>query len=238
MRDASKDGEFDLQDEHWADLRGILSEITHERVERGVLPGEMAALILALKTPLFERLTEKLESDPERLIEEVLLLSKAIDAFAIYSNEVFIAEREQVIERQRDEMMELSTPVVELWDKVLTLPLIGTLDSLRAQEVMESLLQAIVERQAEVVIVDITGVKTVDTQVAQHLLRTAAAVRLMGARCIISGISPKIAQTMVELGVDVGEVRTRSSLRSALMDALTSVGVAIRPINDDKRNAK
>lgn len=143
VRDASKDGEFDLQDEHWADLRGILSEITHERVERGVLPGEMAALILALKTPLFERLTEKLESDPERLIEEVLLLSKAIDAFAIYSNEVFIAEREQVIERQRDEMMELSTPVVELWDKVLTLPLIGTLDSLRAQEVMESLLSLI-----------------------------------------------------------------------------------------------
>ncbi len=236
VRDASKDGEFDLEGDSWADLRGILAEITHERVERGVLPGEMAALILALKTPLFERLTEKLEKDPEALIEEVLLLSKAIDAFAIYSNEVFIAEREQVIERQRDEMMELSTPVVELWDKVLTLPLIGTLDSLRAQEVMESLLQAIVERQAEVVIVDITGVKTVDTQVAQHLLRTAAAVRLMGARCIISGISPKIAQTMVELGVDVGEVRTRSSLRSALMDALTSVGVAIRPIDDDKRS--
>ena len=143
-----------------------------------------------------------------------------------------------MIERQRDEMMELSTPVVELWDKVLTLPLIGTLDSARAQEVMENLLQTILERQAEVVIMDIPGVGTVDTQVAQHLLRAAAAVRLMGARCIISGISPKIAQTMVELGVDVGEVRTRSSLRSALMDALTSVGVAIRPINDDKRNAK
>ena len=195
----------------------------------------MAALVLALKTPLFERLTEKLDDSPERLIEEVLIVSKAIDAFAIYTNELFIAEREQVIERQRDEMMELSTPVVELWDKVLTLPLIGTLDSLRAQEVMESLLQAIVERQAEVVIVDITGVKTVDTQVAQHLLRTAAAVRLMGARCIISGISPKIAQTMVELGVDVGEGQTRSSIRSALTDALTSVGVAIRPIEEGRR---
>ena len=148
------------------------------------------------------------------------------------------AERDEIIERQRAEMMELSTPVVQLWERVLTIPLIGTLDSMRAQEVMENLLNSIVEHSAEVVIVAITGVRVVDTQVAQHLLRTAAAVRLMGARCIISGISPKIAQTMVELGVDVGEVRTRSSLRSALMDALTSVGVAIRPINDDKRNAK
>ncbi|AKQ42329.1 RsbR, positive regulator of sigma-B [Aurantiacibacter atlanticus] len=233
VRDTSRGGEFVLKDEHWADLRGILSEITHERVERGVLPGEMAALILALKVPLFSRLKEKLSDSPDLLIDEVILLSKAIDAFAIYTNEVFIAEREQIIERQRDEMLELSTPVVELWDKVLTLPLIGTLDSLRAQEVMESLLQAIVERQAEVVIVDITGVKTVDTQVAQHLLRTAAAVRLMGATCIISGISPKIAQTMVELGVDVGEVLTRSSIKSALTDALTSVGVAIRAIDDN-----
>ena len=230
LRNGYREGSFDLQDDHWAELRGILSEITYERVERGVLPGEMAALVLALKVPLFERLKERLASEPDRLLNEILLVSKAIDAFAIHTNEVFIAEREQVIDRQRDEMLELSTPVVELWDKVLTLPLIGTLDSLRAQEVMENLLQAIVDRQAEVVIVDITGVKTVDTQVAQHLLRTAAAVRLMGAQCIVSGISPKIAQTMVQLGVDVGEVRTRSSIRNALTDALTAVGVAILPI--------
>ncbi|MBW4330114.1 STAS domain-containing protein [Stakelama sp. CBK3Z-3] len=230
VRDGYRDGNFDLQDEYWTDLRGILSEITHERVERGVLPGEMAALVLALKTPLFERLKTRLGDEPDRLVDEILLITKAIDAFAIYTSEVFIAERDAVIERQRDEMLELSTPVVELWDKVLTLPLIGTLDSLRAQEVMESLLQAIVDRQAEVVIVDITGVKTVDTQVAQHLLRTAAAVRLMGAQCLVSGISPKIAQTMVQLGVDVGEVRTRSSIRNALTDALTAVGVEIRPI--------
>ena len=191
----------------------------------------MAGFVLALKTPLFSRLMEKLSGKPDQMLEEVLLLSKAIDAFALYTNEVFIAEREAVIERQREEMMELSTPVVELWDRVLTLPLIGTLDSLRAQEVMENLLQAIVQYQAEVCIIDITGVQTVDTQVAQHLLRTAAAVRLMGAHCIISGISPKIAQTMVQLGVDVGEVSTRSSIRSALTDALTKVGVAILPID-------
>ena len=231
IKDTARDGDFNLEDPHWADLRGILSEITHERVERGVLPGEMAGFVLALKTPLFSRLMEKLAGKPDQMLEEVLLLSKAIDAFALYTNEVFIAEREAVIERQREEMMELSTPVVELWDRVLTLPLIGTLDSLRAQEVMENLLQAIVQYQAEVCIIDITGVQTVDTQVAQHLLRTAAAVRLMGAHCIISGISPKIAQTMVQLGVDVGEVSTRSSIRSALTDALTKVGVAILPID-------
>ena len=235
VKDGYRDGDFDLEDDHWADLRGILAEITHERVERGVLPGEMAALVLTLKTPVIERLKGRLADNPDKLISEVLLVSKAIDAFAIYSAEVFIREREEVIERQREEMIELSTPVVELWDKVLTLPLIGTLDSLRAQEVMENLLEAIVQYQAEVVIVDITGVRTVDTQVAQHLLRTAAAVRLMGARCIISGISPKIAQTMVQLGVDVGEVQTRSSIRSALTDALTSVGVAIMPLSNIER---
>lgn len=238
VRDGLRNDGFDLEDDHWAELRGVLSEITRERVERGVLPGEMAAFVLTLKVPLFARLKERLGDEPDRLLNEILLISKAIDAFAIYTNEVFIAEREEVIERQRDEMMELSTPVVELWDKVLTLPLIGTLDSLRAQEVMENLLQAIVDRQAEVVIVDITGVKTVDTQVAQHLLRTAAAVRLMGAQCLISGISPKIAQTMVQLGVDVGEVRTRSSIRNALTDALTAVGVEIRPIEGGRGRSK
>lgn len=224
--------DFDIQAEHWADLRGVLGEITHERVERGVQPSEMAGFVLALKGPLFSRLKERLAKKPEQLVEEILISSKAIDAFAIYTNEVFIAEREAVIERQREEMMELSTPVVELWSKVLTLPLIGTLDSLRAQEVMENLLQAIVHYQAEVVILDITGVQTVDTQVAQHLIRTAAAVRLMGAKCIISGISPKIAQTMVQLGVDVGEVRTRSTIRTALTDALLTVGYAITPIKN------
>ena len=221
---------FDLQDDSWAELRGVLAETTQERVERGVQPSEMAELVLALKVPLFTRLQERLAKDPQRLVGEILLGGRIIDAFALYINDIFIAEREQVIERQREEMMELSTPVVELWSKVLTLPLIGTMDSLRAQEVMENLLEAIVERQAEVVILDITGVRTVDTQVAQHLLRTAAAVRLMGATCIISGISPRIAQTMVQLGVDVGEVRTRSTIRSALTDALTAVGFAIMPI--------
>ena len=226
------DAEFDLEDTAWEDLRAVLADVTKERVNRGVTPTEMATFVLALKSPLFSRLEAMLSDDPSSLIQEVMLVTRLVDSFAIYTNEVFIEERELIIERQREEMMELSTPVVELWDRVLTLPLIGTLDSARAQEVMENLLQTILERQAEVVILDITGVGTVDTQVAQHLLRAAAAVRLMGAECIISGISPMIAQTMVQLGIDVGTVSTRSSIRTALADALKTVGYVITKTRD------
>ena len=232
VRSGVIDEEFNLDDSAWEDLRAVLIDVTKERVNRGVTPTEMAAFVLALKSPLFKRLETMLSEEPKTLIREVLMVTRLVDAFAIYTNEIFIAEREQIIERQREEMLELSTPVVELWDRVLTLPLIGTLDSARAQEVMENLLQTILERQAEVVIVDITGVGTVDTQVAQHLLRAAAAVRLMGAECIISGISPMIAQTMVQLGIDVGTVSTRSSIRTALADALKTVGYVIHKTRD------
>ncbi|MFD1343154.1 STAS domain-containing protein [Litorisediminicola beolgyonensis] len=220
--------EFNLEDDAWEDLRAVLADVSKERVSRGVTPTEMATFVLALKEPLFKRLEAMPGVEGGKLIRDVLMVTRLVDAFAIHTNEIFIAERDQIIERQRQEMLELSTPVVELWDRVLTLPLIGTLDSARAQEVMENLLQTILERQAEVVIMDITGVGTVDTQVAQHLLRAAAAVRLMGAECIISGISPMIAQTMVQLGIDVGTVSTRSSIRTALSDALQKVGYVIK----------
>ncbi|MFG6563322.1 STAS domain-containing protein [Sulfitobacter sp. 1A13421] len=228
VRDGVTGEDFDFDDTQWEDLRAVLTDVSRERVNRGVTPTEMATFVLALKTPLFKRLETMLDSDHGMLIRDVMLVTRLVDAFAIYTNEIFILEREQIIDRQRQEMLELSTPVVELWDRVLTLPLIGTLDSARAQEVMENLLQTILERQAEVVIMDITGVGTVDTQVAQHLLRAAAAVRLMGAECIISGISPMIAQTMVQLGIDVGTVSTRSSIRTALSDALMTVGYVIK----------
>lgn len=228
VRDGVTGEDFDFDDNQWDNLRAVLADVSRERVNRGVTPTEMATFILALKTPLFKRLETLLASDHGVLIRDVILVTRLVDAFAIYTNEIFILEREQIIDRQRQEMLELSTPVVELWDRVLTLPLIGTLDSARAQEVMENLLQTILERQAEVVIMDITGVGTVDTQVAQHLLRAAAAVRLMGAECIISGISPMIAQTMVQLGIDVGTVSTRSSIRTALSDALLTVGYVIK----------
>ncbi|MFG6582638.1 STAS domain-containing protein [Sulfitobacter sp. 1A12779] len=228
VRDGVTGEDFDFDDTQWDDLRAVLTDVSRERVNRGVTPTEMATFVLALKAPLFKRLETMLDSDHGMLIRDVMLVTRLVDAFAIYTNEIFILEREQIIDRQRQEMLELSTPVVELWDRVLTLPLIGTLDSARAQEVMENLLQTILERQAEVVIMDITGVGTVDTQVAQHLLRAAAAVRLMGAECIISGISPMIAQTMVQLGIDVGTVSTRSSIRTALSDALMTVGYVIK----------
>ena len=228
VRDGISGEDFDFDDTQWDDLRAVLTDVSRERVNRGATPTEMATFVLALKTPLFKRLEAMQDSEHGVLIRDVMLVTRLVDAFAIYTNEIFILEREQIIDRQRQEMLELSTPVVELWDRVLTLPLIGTLDSARAQEVMENLLQTILERQAEVVIMDITGVGTVDTQVAQHLLRAAAAVRLMGAECIISGISPMIAQTMVQLGIDVGTVSTRSSIRTALSDALLTVGYVIK----------
>lgn len=228
VRDGVTGEDFDFDDTQWDDLRAVLTDVSRERVNRGVTPTEMATFVLALKAPLFKRLEAMQDSEHGVLIRDVMLVTRLVDAFAIYTNEIFILEREQIIDRQRQEMLELSTPVVELWDRVLTLPLIGTLDSARAQEVMENLLQTILERQAEVVIMDITGVGTVDTQVAQHLLRAAAAVRLMGAECIISGISPMIAQTMVQLGIDVGTVSTRSSIRTALSDALMTVGYVIK----------
>ena len=228
VRDGISGEDFDFDDTQWDDLRAVLADVSRERVNRGVTPTEMATFVLALKAPLFKRLEAMQDSEHGVLIRDVMLVTRLVDAFAIYTNEIFIVEREQIIDRQRQEMLELSTPVVELWDRVLTLPLIGTLDSARAQEVMENLLQTIRERQAEVVIMDITGVGTVDTQVAQHLLRAAAAVRLMGAECIISGISPMIAQTMVQLGIDVGTVSTRSSIRTALSDALLTVGYVIK----------
>ncbi len=204
----------------WEDLRAALIDVTRERTKRGVSTGEMAAFVLSLKYPLHERLRDTLDdSNGDMLIEGINQFTKLIDAFALYCTEFCIAERDKVIQRQQDEMMELATPVVELWDRIIAVPLVGTLDSMRAQEVMESTLSAIVEKKADIVIIDITGVMTVDTQVAQHLIRTAAAVRLMGAEAIISGISPRIAQTMVQLGVDTGEIRTRGSLRMALADA-------------------
>lgn len=218
---------FDLSSEPWTELRTVLVDVTQERSARGVSPSDMASFVLALKGPIFFQLKELLADQAGELVEEIFFISRVIDAFAVYCTEVFIAERDRIIEQQRDQMQELSTPVVELWDKVLTLPLIGTMDSARAQEVMENLLETILQRQSEVVIVDLTGVQTVDTQVAQHMLRMASAVRLMGAECIISGISPTIAQTMVQLGVDVGEVTTRSTIRTGLADALNRVGYEI-----------
>lgn len=225
---------LDPENEAWDDLRAVLADVTRERTKRGVSTGEVAAFVLALKYPLHERLRQTVDDkNGEILIEAINQFTRLLDTMALYCTEIGIEERDKVIQRQQDEMLELATPVVELWDRIIAVPLIGTLDSMRAQEVMENTLQAIVEKKADIVIIDITGVMTVDTQVAQHLIRTAAAVRLMGAEAVISGISPRIAQTMVQLGVDTGEIKTRGSLRVALAEALRQfeADLAKRPVS-------
>ncbi len=220
---------MDLESEIWSDTRSLLQSATDQRVERGFTPTEMAMFILALKQPIFERLRDEYEDDPGLIANDAWESSWLLDQLGLYTSEVYLEERQEIIERQQREMIELSTPVVQLWDRILALPLIGTLDSVRAQMVMENLLQAIVEREAEFAIIDITGVPTVDTLVAQNLLKTAAATKLMGAICIISGIRPQIAQTIVHLGVDLPDVITKADLQSALAYALSATGVTFSP---------
>ncbi len=221
-------GEFRLESEDWEPVKDLLKTISQERVDRGGTIEESTRFILTLKQPMFEHLKRHFRSRIEDLLDEIWLSSRIIDQLGMYTMRVFLEERDAVIRRQQAEMMDLSTPVVQVWDGIVALPLIGTLDSERAQMVMENVLEAIVEREALIAIIDITGVPAVDTLVAQHLIKTAAAIRLMGAECVISGISPRIAQTIVHLGVDMPEVVTRGSLESALQYAFQTIGLTVR----------
>ena len=208
----------------WAPVRDFLSTMSRGRVQRGASPSQVATFVLSLKQPLFARLRGSLGGDADALADEIWTATRLIDQLALYTTEVYQKAREEVIARQQSDMLELSTPVVKLWDGILALPMIGTLDSARTQVVMESLLQRIVETGAEVAIIDITGVPTVDTLTAQHLLKTVTAARLMGADCIISGIRPQIAQTIVHLGVDLADVVTKATLADAFRRALDMTG--------------
>jgi rsbT co-antagonist protein RsbR len=219
----------DVQAPAWAEVRGLLDDVSQVRARKGFSPAETATFVFSLKQPLFDRLSRELESTPERFAAEMWLASSVLDRLGLYTTESYQRSRESVIQRQQQEMLELSTPVVELWQGVLALPLIGTLDSARTQIVMESLLEKIVETGAGIAIIDITGVPTVDTLVAQHLLKTVAAARLMGAECIISGIRPQIAQTIVHLGVDLADVITKATLADAFGIALARAGLAVGP---------
>jgi len=203
----------------WAPVKEFLAVISRSRAIQGFSPADTATFVFSLKKPLFARLRREI-NDPQSLADELWATSVLIDQLGLYTTEMHQKTREEVIARQQQELLELSTPVVSLWKDILALPLIGTLDSARTQVVMESLLQKIVETSAAIAIIDITGVPTVDTLVAQHLLKTVAAARLMGADCIISGIRPQIAQTIVHLGVDLGSVITKATLADAFMVAL------------------
>jgi rsbT co-antagonist protein RsbR len=204
-------------------LMDLLGDISRQRAIQGVSPGESAAFVFALKQPLFSRLQTAFGSDAEGLARDIWLTTEMLDSLGLYMMERFQRRREEVIVRQQQELAELSTPVVKLWQGILALPLIGTLDSSRTQVVMENLLESIVRHEADIAIIDITGVPTVDTLVAQHLLKTVAAARLMGADCIISGIRPQIAQTMVHLGVELNVV-SKANLADAFALALQRLG--------------
>ena len=210
----------------WSPVRDFLARISESRARQGFSPSETATFVLSLKEPLFNRLRAA-AGDPETLGNEMWKATLALDALGLYTTEMHQKSREGVILRQQQEMMELSTPVVTLWEGILALPLIGTLDSARTQVVMENLLQKIVDSGSSIAILDITGVPTVDTLVAQHLLKTVAAARLMGADCIISGIRPQIAQTIVHLGVDLNSVITKATLKDAFTVALKRTGATI-----------
>ena len=218
----------DLSGSDWDDVRALLTELSRDRARAGFSPTETATFVFSLKQPLFVALRESLADDPKRLTDELWAVSLILDKLGLFSIEAYQKGREEVIERQHQELLDLSTPVVELWEGILALPLIGTLDSERTQIVMESLLEAIVAKEATVAILDITGVPTVDTLVAQHLMKTVAAARLMGAECIISGIRPQIAQTIVHLGVNLEGVITKATLASALQTALRKTGQSVQ----------
>ena len=213
--------------QHWQDIFDMLSDLSRTRARLGFSPSETAVFIFSLKQPLFDRLRRDFGNDAQGLGDAIWSSTNLLDKLGLYTTEMHQKRREEVISRQQQELLELSTPVVELWDGILALPLIGTLDSARTQVVMESLLERIVETSAKIAIIEITGVPTVDTLVAQHLLKTVAAARLMGADCIISGIRPQIAQTIVHLGVDLSSVVTKATLADAFLVALHRVGATV-----------
>ncbi len=232
FREAVAAGGVDTNVSAYAPIRQQLEELSLDRARQGYTPTETAMFIFSLKQPVFSRLRERYKSDPQGLADGTWEATLLLDRLGLFTTEAYQKGREQIIARQQEEMLELSTPVIALWRGILALPLIGTLDSARTQVVMENLLQRIVDTGAPIAIIDITGVPTVDTLTAQHLLKTVAAARLMGADCIISGIRPQIAQTIVHLGVDLGDVVTKASLADAFAVALKRSGLGVQRVQD------
>ena len=228
VQEASQRGNItDTTTAEWEGTRELLSEISRSRALKGFSPSDTATFVFSLKRPLLAQLRKEVGTDVGALAEETWLATQLIDRLGLFTTEIHQKSREEVIGRQQQEMLELSTPVVKLWDGILALPLVGTLDSARTQIVMESLLERIVATSAEIAIIDVTGVPTVDTLVAQHLIKTVTAARLMGTDCIISGIRPQIAQTVVHLGVDLAGVITKSTLADALAIAFKRLGLPV-----------
>jgi rsbT co-antagonist protein RsbR len=227
LRGGGATGQFeDITAPIWDQSRAVLEDVSRSRAMLGLTPAETATFVFSLKEPLFALLRQKIGDDPDRLAEEIWRATLLLDKLGLFTVEAFQKSREEIIARQQQELLELSTPVVRLWEGILALPLIGTLDSSRTQIVMESLLEEIVTSGAQIAIIDITGVPTVDTLVAQHLIKTVSAARLMGAECIISGIRPQIAQTIVHLGLELGVV-SKATMADAFALALRQLGKAV-----------
>lgn len=217
-------GPSDIASAGWSQARELLENISASRARQGFSSTDVATFVLSLKRPLFGAIRRDLAKSQEQLLEAIWAATELLDHLALLTTEIYMATREELILRQQQELMELSTPVVKLWEGILALPIIGTLDSARTQVVMENLLQTVVATNSRFAIIDITGVPTVDTLVAQHLLKTITAARLMGAECIISGVRPQIAQTIVHLGINLEDVITRAKLSDALALALQMSG--------------
>ena len=216
----------------------ILAGISISRARQGFSPRETGAFVFSFKESLLQTLVSEMKNDHEDLSKAILKVNKLLDGFGIVTFETFIKGREEVILRQTDEIAEISTPVIKVWDGILALPIIGTLDSSRTQVVMENLLQQIVDSGSTIAILDISGVPAVDSLVAQHLIKTVAATRLMGAECIISGIRPEIAQTVVHLGIDLSNIITKATLASALKYAFAMLKLEVRKNNTHKEKAE
>jgi len=224
----------DIQSSEFEPVHEILGGISISRARQGFSPRETGIYIFSLKDALLNSLQAELKDDPALLIEAINKVSKLMDNMGIVTFETFIKGREEVILRQTNEITEISTPVIRVWDGILALPIIGTLDSARTQVVMESLLQEIVASSSTIAILDISGVPAVDSLVAQHLIKTVAATRLMGAECIISGIRPEIAQTIVHLGIDLSNIVTKSSLASALKYSFSLLKMEVKKVQSVK----
>lgn len=216
----------DVRSPPWAGVRQTLDAIVDSHLDEGISAADIAFFVMSIKRPL-HRIILFQGGPPDDVLRQMWRVDLIVDRLGLYTAEIQIRRKEQVIARQQEEILELSSPVVQIWDGVLAVPLIGTLDSYRTQQVTETILEAVVHTRSEQVILDITGVPTVDTQVAHHLLKTVAALRLMGAEAIISGIRPQIAQTMVHLGVDLGQVVTKARLSDALKLAFRRSGLLV-----------